>query len=213
MSIPVDTDPELEARSSAARSLDGLAETAADCRRCPLYRSATHLVFGEGPPSAAMVLVGEQPGDKEDLAGHPFVGPAGELLDRALAGAAIDRSQVYVTNAVKHFKYEQRGKRRLHKRPNAYEVGRCRWWLDLELRLIRPKLIVALGVTAAAALAGRSVTITRERGRPVVFNGGWPGFITIHPSAILRMPDQTERTTAMELFIRDLMSAAALVRN
>ncbi|MEJ0097150.1 MAG: UdgX family uracil-DNA binding protein [Bauldia sp.] len=206
------SNTELEARSAAATSLATLAKEAEACRRCPLYKAATQVVFGEGPATAAMVLVGEQPGDQEDLAGHPFVGPAGKLLDRALADAGIERSAVYVTNAVKHFKHEQRGKRRMHKRPNQYEISRCRWWLDLELKLVNPKLVVALGATAAGALAGRAVSIAREREKPLPIAGGRRGFVTMHPSAILRMRDERERNAAMELLVRDLRDARALLR-
>src|SRR5947208_2113789 len=147
------------------RSLDGERLEAVHCKRCPLYRDATQTVFGEGPPDAPVVFVGEQPGDQEDLAGKPFVGPAGQMFDRALGEAGIDRTRVYVTNAVKHFKFEPRGKRRIHQKPNYDEIEACRWWLDKELTLIRPRLTVALGATAARALTDRDTTISRTRGR------------------------------------------------
>src|ERR1700720_4622769 len=148
---------------SSIASLGKLAQAEAECRRCPLYRDATQAVPGEGPKRATFMLVGEQPGDKEDLAGKPFVGPAGRVLDRALADAGLDRNKLFVTNAVKHFKFELRGKRRLHKRPNAYEIERCRWWLDLERAIVKPELVVALGATAARSLLNRSVSITSVR--------------------------------------------------
>src|SRR5690606_6440407 len=151
-----ETGPGLPAEGT---DLSGRAAAAQLCRRCPLFAGATQAVFGEGPPDAPLVLVGEQPGDQEDLAGRPFVGPAGALLDRAMAEAGIDRARVYVTNAVKHFKYERRGKRRIHQKPNAGEITACRWWLDRELSMLRPRLIVALGATAARALVGRAVSV------------------------------------------------------
>src|SRR5688500_17835368 len=174
---------------AARRSLTSLVEDAKGCRRCPLYRLATQTVFGEGPAHAPVMLVGEQPGDHEDLQGRPFVGPAGRILDRALADAGVKRSRVYVTNAVKHFKFEPRGKRRLHKKPNAGEIEACKWWLDQELDIIKPALTVALGATAARALAGRAMPIGTSRGHLVEFRDGLPGLVTIHPSFLLRMPD------------------------
>ena len=150
---------------TAGTLLKTVAKEAAACTLCPLYRNATQTVFGEGPPGAPVMMVGEQPGDQEDLAGHPFVGPAGKLLDRAMAEAGLDRKKAYLTNAVKHFKNEPRGKKRLHKKPNRYEVEVCRVWLRQEIELVRPQLILALGVTAAVALAGRSVVLSRERGK------------------------------------------------
>lgn len=145
--------------------LTQLAADAAGCERCPLYKDATQTVFGEGPAPATIMMVGEQPGDQEDRAGRPFVGPAGQILDRALGEVGLVRETIYVTNVVKHFKHEMRGKRRLHKRPNQDEIKKCRWWLDKEIAVVRPKLIVALGATAAQALAGRKLTLTRERGK------------------------------------------------
>jgi uracil-DNA glycosylase family protein len=191
---------------SAARELRDLAHLrieAASCRRCPLWRNATQTVFGEGPAPAAMMLVGEQPGDKEDLAGHPFVGPAGQLLGHALEEAGIDRSAVYVTNAVKHFKNEPRGKRRLHKKPDAGEIEACRWWLEKELSLVRPRLTVALGATAAGALMQRRVTIGSVRGQAIETELGalW---VTVHPSYLLRLPDETSRQRQFVRFVKDL---------
>lgn len=200
---------DLEPRPSAT-SIAQLRKEAASCQRCPLYKIATQTVFGEGPETAAMMLVGEQPGDQEDLAGRPFVGPAGKLLDRALDAAGIEREEVYVTNAVKHFKNEPRGKKRLHRRPNTYEISRCKWWLDGELAIVNPKLVVALGATAATALAGRAVTIGRERDKPTTFADGHAGYITTHPSAILRMRGTDEREEAMALLVRDLKHAHKL---
>ncbi|HVU15694.1 MAG TPA: UdgX family uracil-DNA binding protein, partial [Candidatus Didemnitutus sp.] len=191
-----------------ATDLAALKSAAADCTRCPLYKNATQVVFGEGPVPAAMMLVGEQPGDKEDLAGRPFVGPAGAILDRALEGAAIERKSVYLTNAVKHFKNEPRGKRRLHKRPNQYEIGRCRWWLDAELDLVRPRYIVALGATAALALTGVTTRIGEMHGKPMSF-GNIAGTVTMHPSAILRMRDPGEREKAFDELVNDLAKARA----
>ena len=189
----------------AARvSLASLIRDAKDCRRCPLYRNATQTVFGEGPAHAPVMLVGEQPGDQEDLQGRPFVGPAGRILDRALADAGVDRSRVYVTNAVKHFKFEPRGKKRLHKKPNAGEIEACRWWLDQELEVIKPALTVALGATAARALAGRAIAIGTSRGRLIDLRDGLPGLVTIHPSFLLRMPDPDVKVQEYRHFVQDL---------
>jgi uracil-DNA glycosylase len=200
-------EPDMKRKAKPADDIEELREEAASCRACPLWKNATQTVFGEGPSHAPIMLVGEQPGDKEDLAGHPFVGPAGGMLDRALAEAGIDRDKVYVTNAVKHFKNEPRGKRRLHKRPNQYEIDRCRWWLDLELTAVRPKLVVALGVTAARTLMGRNIVLVRERGRLLSFGDGQPAMATIHPSAILRAPDEAGRRDAYRGLVRDLKLA------
>ena len=189
---------------TAHRSLTGLARDAKDCRRCPLYRLATQTVFGEGPVHAPVMLVGEQPGDQEDLQGRPLVGPAGKILDRALADAGIDRARVYVTNAVKHFKFEPRGKKRLHKKPNAGEIEACKWWLDQELALIKPALTVALGATAARALAGRPLAIGASRGHLIEFQPALPGLVTIHPSFLLRMPDPALKAQEYRRFVQDL---------
>jgi uracil-DNA glycosylase len=187
-----------------AESLEVLRREAASCQACPLWKNATQTVFGEGPADAEIMLVGEQPGDREDLAGRPFVGPAGQLLDRALAEAGVDRARVYVTNAVKHFKFEPRGKRRLHKRPNAGAISVCHRWLLGEIEATRPKLVVALGATAAQSLAGRPIPIQTNRGALVEIAGGVRAMITIHPSAILRLQDDGERRPAYDGFVRDL---------
>jgi DNA polymerase len=194
-----------------ANRLSKIGEEAAHCTRCPLYLNATQTVFGEGPVTAAMMMVGEQPGDREDIAGRPFVGPAGQMLDRALAEIGLDRGSVYVTNAVKHFKNEPRGKRRLHKRPDSREIQACRWWLDLELDVLKPKFVVALGATAAAALMGRTLVLARERGRLLRWSDGRAGLATIHPSAILRMRGEAERREAFSGFAGDLREAVRLV--
>jgi DNA polymerase len=176
---------------AAATSLKAVAREAAWCTLCPLYRNATQTVFGEGAARAPIMLVGEQPGDQEDLAGHPFVGPAGKVLERAMAEAGLDRKKVYLTNAVKHFKNEPRGKKRLHKRPNRYETEVCRVWFQKEVSLVRPRLILALGVTAAQSLTGRqTIVLSRERGRVLELPEGLRGMVTTHPSAILRLATQ-----------------------
>src|SRR5438128_945281 len=174
-------------------SLSALRVAESECRRCPLYKNATQAVPGQGPRGASMMLVGEQPGDREDKAGLPFVGPAGRILDRALEEIGIDRKRVFVTNAVKHFKYEMRGKRRLHKRPNAYEIDRCRWWQDLERAIVKPAVIVALGATAARSVLGRPTTIGEARGRALPLDDGAKAFVTLHPSALLRIRDKSDK--------------------
>jgi uracil-DNA glycosylase len=192
------------------KTLDALNAMIATAK--PRVPGAKRAVLGEGPVGAAIAFVGEQPGDQEDRQGRPFVGPAGQLLDRAMAEAGIDRARVYVTNAVKHFKFEQRGKRRIHQKPTAGEVRHYRWWLDQELRLVHPKLVVALGATAVLALAGKTLPIARYRGR-ADFNGH-AGFITVHPSYLLRMPDRSAKQQGYREFVKDLRSirrvAAAL---
>ena len=198
-------DPAAEA---AITSLAALREAENACRRCPLYKNATQAVPGEGPRRADIMLVGEQPGDKEDLAGKPFVGPAGRMLDRAMADAGLDRGKTFVTNAVKHFKHEMRGKRRLHKKPNAGEIDRCRWWFDIERALVRPKLIVALGATAARGVLGRAVTIRAVRGQTLPLSDGATGFVTIHPSALLRIQDDADKEREYRAFVADLRRAA-----
>jgi uracil-DNA glycosylase family protein len=200
------------AKPSAAKlapKLNRLAKEAKGCTRCPLYKNATQTVFGEGPVGVQLMLIGEQPGDQEDLAGRPFVGPAGKMLDRALAEAGVDRTKVYVTNIVKHFKNEPRGKRRLHKKPNRSEVEVCKVWFDQELALVRPLLVVAMGVTAASALAGKTVTLSRLRGQVIAFAnaGNQQGVVTIHPSSILRAPDEAGRRTAYAGLVKDLKLA------
>lgn len=207
--------PDLHAgRPDAEAAPDTLAETADGvqaCRRCPLYRDATQGVCGEGPKTARLMIVGEQPGDQEDLAGRPFVGPAGEVLDMALEEAGIERSDVYVTNAVKHFKHEPRGKRRLHKTPNAGEVQACRWWLDAERRLLKPKLVLALGATAGLAVLGRKPAVMTERGVGLALPDGGAAMLTVHPSYLLRLPDPAAKAQARGLFIGDLKAARALL--
>jgi uracil-DNA glycosylase family protein len=193
------------------RSLRSVAQAAKECRGCDLWSRATQTVFGEGPRTAKVLFVGEQPGDKEDLAGHPFVGPAGRLLDAALIEAGIDRKRVYVTNAVKHFKWRASGKRRLHMRPNSTEVAACRLWLELEIRLIKPAVVVALGATAAQALVGPAFRVTRERGKVVSSPLASRVVATVHPSSILRAPDDESRRAEMRAFVRDLRAVAKLV--
>jgi DNA polymerase len=183
---------------------EALREEAAGCTRCPLYRPATQTVFGEGRVDAPWMFVGEQPGDQEDLAGRPFVGPAGEVFDKALAEAGIDRATAYVTNAVKHFKYEQRGKRRIHAKPNGAEIDACRWWIDQERDLIQPKLTVALGATAARSMLGKVVTISGARDRPHRLADGSEGWVTVHPSYLLRIPDRAAADAEYARFVDDL---------
>ena len=185
-------------------SLPAVRDIAQDCKACDLYKRGTQTVFGEGPPRADIMMVGEQPGDAEDLAGHPFVGPAGRLLDRALEEAGIDRSRVYVTNVVKHFKWEPRGKRRIHAKPNAAEIGACRPWLDTEIGLVKPRVLVCLGATAAQALLGRAFKVTQQRGTFVPSTLAPLVTATVHPSSILRAPDDESRRVEMGEFVADL---------
>jgi probable DNA metabolism protein len=192
-------------------SLEATRAIAAGCERCHLYRNATQTVFGEGPNDAAIMFVGEQPGDKEDLAGRPFVGPAGRLFNEILGETGIDRGKCYVTNAVKHFKHEMRGKFRLHKRPDTGEVQACRWWLKLEKEFVKPKLIVALGATAAQALTGNGAGILKRRGRVEDTGDGTRVFMTVHPSSLLRMPDEITAQSAREEFKRDLEKILEMV--
>ena len=198
------------APAGEAGSLAELRHAAMGCRRCPLWRDATQTVFGEGPGSATWVFVGEQPGDQEDIQGKPFVGPAGKVFDGILDDAGIDRTKVYVTNAVKHFKFEPRGKRRIHQKPNAGEVQACRWWLDKELPLIKPDLVVALGGTAAQALLGKPVAVTKLRGQTLEREDGLKVFITVHPSFILRIPDPAEAEAERSRFLEDMRQVRAL---
>ena len=195
----------------AITSLRELAKAENECTRCPLYKDATQAVPGEGRKGAHLMLVGEQPGDKEDLSGKPFVGPAGRVLDQALEDAGIPRAEVFVTNAVKHFKHEMRGKRRLHKRPNAYEIERCKIWLDLERAIVKPVAIVALGATAARSLLGRSVTITGVRGRLLHLPDGTAALVTIHPSFLLRIKDEADKKREYNNFVADLRQAARIL--
>ena len=189
---------------------EALRGEAVHCTRCHLYRHATQTVFGEGPLNAPLLFVGEQPGDQEDLAGKPFVGPAGGIFDRALAEAGIDRTRVYVTNAVKHFKFIQRGKRRLHSKPDAGEIEACRFWLDQERALLRPAVSIALGATAARALLGKVVTIGRVRGTPLELADGGLLWVTVHPSFLLRIRDREDARQEYGRFVGDLRKAAHL---
>jgi DNA polymerase len=191
-------------RTNTRAAWEALLKDARDCTRCDLYRHATQTVFGEGPLDATIMFVGEQPGDQEDLAGRPFVGPAGALFDAALEKAGIDRSTVYVTNAVKHFKFVLRGKRRIHNRPDVGEITACRWWIEHERELIRPPLTVALGATAARSLFERSVTISRVRGEPQTLPDGSEAWVTVHPSFLLRIPEEDRKREERALFVRDL---------
>ena len=195
------------ARPPDTSSLSDVREAARECTACHLYKHATQTVFGEGPKDAAIMLVGEQPGDYEDVAGKPFVGPAGKIMDRALEEAGIDRKEVYVTNAVKHFKWEPRGKRRIHQKPNACEIAACRPWLEAELRLVKPKLLVCLGATAAQAIFGPSFRVTRERGKVLSSKFAPRVLATVHPSSLLRQPDEQSREREYKRFVVDLRAA------
>ena len=197
--------------SNAEAAWRALRDEPKGCTRCPLYKDATQTVFGEGPVTATMMLVGEQPGDQEDLAGKPFVGPAGRMLDKALDAAGVDRATAYVTNAVKHFKFLARGKRRIHSKPNAGEIAACRWWYEHEHALIAPKVTVAMGATAARSVFGRAMTISRKRGRALELPEGGIGWVTVHPSFLLRMPDRTKAEEEFSRFVEDLRCAEALV--
>ena len=183
---------------------EALLKDARKCTRCDLYKYATQTVFGEGPLDASIMFVGEQPGDQEDIAGRPFVGPAGTLFDDALERAGIDRSTVYVTNAVKHFKFVQKGKKRIHNKPDAGEIDACRWWIEHERELLRPPITVALGATAARSLLDKVVTISRVRGEPIPLDGGGECWVTVHPSFLLRIPDRERKREERTLFVRDL---------
>ncbi len=232
--VPVDTiDPKPKRRAAAPDAgpalgladadpvrpgtVAELAQAAAACRRCHLWEPATQVVFGEGPSDARMMMVGEQPGDQEDLAGRPFVGPAGQLLDRAIKEAGIDRSTVYVTNAVKHFKFEARGRRRIHAKPDLVEIRACNVWLEEERRAVKPALVVMLGATAARAVLGRAVTIGRERSQPIAlpdaYGSNAQGFITVHPSYLLRIPDEDTKQREYVAFVADLKQALALANS
>lgn len=193
-------------------SLRKLQEAAAGCRACPLWEKGTQTVFGEGRPESRLILIGEKPGDYEDKQGHPFVGPAGHVLDRALEAAGIERADAYVTNVVKHFKWVAKGKRRLHQKPNAREIGACLPWLDAEIDLIRPQVLVAMGATAAQALLGKEVRVTRDHGLLLPFPRADYATVTIHPSAILRTQTDEQRHAAMDQLVEDLHTVAALLR-
>lgn len=221
MAIPPESTPKKRAprvpKQPAPRvapdtgSLKDVQEAAKSCKACPLWANATQTVFGEGPSRARIMLVGEQPGDQEDRIGHPFVGPAGKLMDRALDDAGIDRDEVYVTNAVKHFKYEPRGKRRLHKKPADAEIAACHQWLERELELIAPALIVAMGATAARAVLGRPTPIEVNRGKLIPFTADMQVLITVHPSYLLRVPDES-RADAYARFVEDLRLARPFLK-
>jgi uracil-DNA glycosylase len=199
------------AKPPETRDLETLREAAARCTACPLYENATQTVFGEGPPEAEVVFVGEQPGDTEDRQGHPFIGPAGKLLDRALAEAEIDRDKVYVTNAVKHFKWEPRGKRRIHQKPSSHDITACKPWLEAELIALQPRVLVALGSTAAETLIGTGVRVLRDR-RQILKSKFCPQtIVTVHPSSLLRAPDEAARAEAYEQFLRDLRFIASVI--
>lgn len=193
-------------------TVERLQEAAAECTACPLYRNATQTVFGEGADRARIMFVGEQPGDAEDLVGHPFVGPAGKMLDRCLKEAGIDRRQTYVTNAVKHFKWVPRGTRRIHSKPGSMEIAACFPWLEAEIAAVKPDLVVALGATASQALFGRAFRVTRDRGRPVPSRWAPLAMATVHPSSLLRAPDEETRHREIAHFVADLKAAASALR-
>jgi uracil-DNA glycosylase len=192
------------AAQPAIKTLKALRAAEAECTRCPLYKHATQVVPGEGPSRARIMMVGEQPGDQEDRQGHPFVGAAGGVLEKALEDAGIARDEVFITNAVKHFKFESRGKRRLHKRPNAYEIDRCHLWLDLERQIVRPDILVALGATAVRSVSGRPLAINKIRGRVIPLTDGGRMLATIHPSYILRIHDEADKRAQYRQFVADL---------
>ena len=193
-------------------TLAELRDAAAECTACPLHRNATQTVFGEGPERAVLMFVGEQPGDSEDLAGHPFVGPAGRLLDRCIREAGLDRARAYVTNAVKHFKWVPRGTRRIHSKPNSMEIAACFPWLEAEIAAVKPRVVVALGATAAQALFGKAFRVTRDRGRLIPSRWAPRALATVHPSSLLRAPDEETRRREIAHFIDDLRRAADALR-
>lgn len=199
------------AETTSIKSLKALRDAEEVCTRCPLYKHATQVVRGQGSARAHIMLVGEQPGDQEDKQGKPFVGPAGGVLAKALEDAGIDRDAVFVTNAVKHFKFEQRGKRRLHKRPNTYEIDRCHWWLDFERALVKPDIVVALGGTAVRSVLGRPMSINKIRGRVLTLQDGGRMLATIHPSYILRIEDEADKRAQYRKFVADLRACARQV--
>ncbi|MBY5415805.1 UdgX family uracil-DNA binding protein [Rhizobium leguminosarum] len=209
MNIAANVGPALAFEVADADSIAELRHQAEGCTRCDLFRNATQVVFGEGLVKSEIVLVGEQPGDQEDLTGRPFVGPAGRLLDRCLEEAGLDRQRCYVTNAVKHFKFTPRGKRRLHAKPNAGEIRRCAWWLGAELNILQPKLVVALGASALYALLGPNAKLTPERGHILHPTNRPPVLVTIHPSYLLRIRDEQEQHRQRREFVSDLHKAAA----
>jgi uracil-DNA glycosylase len=198
-------------RIATGAGLNRAAHDALGCRRCPLYEPATQTVFGEGPADASVIFVGEQPGDQEDTIGRPFVGPAGQMMDRAMEEAGIDRRTVYVTNAVKHFKFTPRGRRRIHQTPEVPEIQACKFWLDVERGHLHPQLLVLMGGSAARAVLGRAVTISRERGRPLTMEDGQRVFVTVHPSYLLRIPDAAAKAREYQTFVGDLRAVRALM--
>ncbi len=203
-------DPAPSTNDTAPASLGAIADLIQGCRRCDLWRDATQGVPGEGPHDAPLMVVGEQPGDQEDLAGRAFVGPAGGVLDRAFAEAGVDRARLYLTNAVKHFKHEPRGKRRLHKTPNAGEVKACRWWLDSERSLLRPRVIMTLGATAAAAVIGKPTPVLKARGQAILLDDQSQAIVTLHPSYLLRLPDEAAKAEGFAMLVEDVRTAAKL---
>jgi DNA polymerase len=207
-----DTAMKRKSLDPSADTLSALRAAAADCRACPLWKDATQTVFGEGPSHAPLMLVGEQPGDKEDLAGKPFVGPAGQMLDRALDDAGIDRKKIYVTNAVKHFKFVPRGKIRLHQKPNTGEIRACRPWYERELNAVKPALVIAMGATAAQSVLGKITPINKNRGRLIALDDATQALVTVHPSYLLRLPDADAKALEYDRFVDDLKIAAALLR-
>jgi uracil-DNA glycosylase family protein len=210
-SMAIRKTPMTSAPRPSGSSLKSLRDEASRCRACPLWKDATQTVFGEGLQHAQVMLVGEQPGDKEDLAGKPFVGPAGQMLDRALEEAGIERSKVYVTNAVKHFKFLARGKFRLHQKPNTSEIRACRQWYERELSSIKPALVVAMGATAAQSVFRKITPINKNRGRPIDLEDGIKALVTVHPSYLLRLPDAQAKAQEYERFVNDLKIAADLL--
>jgi uracil-DNA glycosylase family protein len=200
-------------RAASSDTLEDLREDADTCRACPLWQNATQTVFGEGPSNAHIMFVGEQPGDKEDLAGRPFVGPAGQILNRALHEAGIDRTEVYVTNAVKHFKFVQRGKVRLHQKPNTPEIKACRQWYERERAVIKPSLVVVLGATAAQSVFGKITPINKSRGRVIILDANTKALVTVHPSYLLRLRDTEVKEQEYEKLVTDLKMAAEFLRH
>jgi len=209
--VPGNPEDPAQKKIPSTPTLPGLAKISKDCKACDLWKRGTQTVFGEGEPNSKVMFIGEVPGDQEDRAGKPFVGPAGNLLDKALIEAGIDRSKVYVTNAVKHFNWEPRGKRRIHKKPNAAEIAACRPWLDAEIARLRPKVIVCLGATAAQALLGKTFRVTQHRGEFIESALAPYVAATVHPSSILRAPDDATRHEEMKRFVMDLKKIAKVI--